>query len=167
MARYLRYDWHVISPTNRNPMPITSFTNSYLEKKASATRISVSESSSVAFDLTSATYQSSIDMCFSDSRVLKFGDWTAPSITHVCLLRLIAPIAIISRPRFTRCATPDQKRPMPYVSLLPDFEMNDGSIATAMSSDGPKQSCAIPMLTFIQSTDVLKLEAKVLAVRPP
>ena len=106
------------------------------------------------------------DICFSDSRVLKFGDWTAPSITHLCLLRLIAPIAIISRPRFTRCATPDQKRPMTYVRL-PDFEMNDGSIATAMSSDGPKQSCAIPMLTFIQSTDVLKLEAKVLAVRPP
>ncbi len=166
MARYLRYELARNLPTNRNPMPITSFTNSYLEKKASATRISVSESSSAAFDLTSATYQSSIDICFSDSRVLKSGDWTAPSITHVCLLRLIAPIAIISRPRFTRCATPDQKRPMPYVSL-PAFEMNDGSIATAMSSDGPKQSCAIPMLTFIQSTDVLKLEAKVLAVRPP
>lgn len=90
----------------------------------------------------------------------------APGITQVRLLRLMAPMAIISRPRFTRWATPDQKRPMPYVSL-PALEINDGSIAMAMSSSSPILSRAIPMLTLIQSTDALKLEAKVLAVCPP
>ena len=94
MVRYLRYESARSLPTNRNPISITSFTNSYLEKKASATRISVKESNSAAFDLTREIYQSSIDMCLSDSRVLKFGDWTAPSITHVCLLRLIARLPL-------------------------------------------------------------------------
>ncbi len=136
MARYLRYELARNLPTNRNPMPITSFTNSYLEKKASATRISVSESSSVAFDRQVPHTSQALTFVSQIQESPKFGDWTAPSITHVCLLRLIAPIAIISRPRFTRCATPDQKRPMPYVSL-PAFEMNDGSIATAMSSADP------------------------------
>ena len=166
MARYLRYELDRNLPTKRNPIATTSFTNSYLEKKASATIISVRGSSSSAFDLTRDIYQSSIDMSFSDSRVLKFGDCTAPSITQVCLLRLMAPMAIISSPRFTRWATPDQKRPMPYVSV-PDLEIKEGSMAIAMSSPSPILSRAIPMLTFIQSTEALKLEAKVLAVRPP
>ncbi len=66
MARYLRYE------LARNlPDKSKSHANHFIYKlifgeKASATRISVSESSSAAFDLTSATYQSSIDMCFSD-----------------------------------------------------------------------------------------------------
>ena len=166
MAGYLRYESARNLPTNRKPIATVSFTNSYLEKKASATSMSVRDSNSEAFDLTRKIYQSSIDMFCSDSRVLKSGDWIAPSMTQVCLLRLMAPIAIISRPRFTRCATPDQKRPMPYVSL-PDLEINDGSIAMATSSPQPKFSLAMPVLTLIQSTEALKLDAKVLAVRPP
>lgn len=106
MARYLRYELDRNLPTKRNPVATTSFTNSYLEKKASATIISVRVSSSSAFDLTRDIYQSSIDMSFSDSRVSKFGDCIAPGITQVCLLRLMAPKSIISSPRFTRCAPP-------------------------------------------------------------
>ena len=87
------------------------------------------------------------------------------SMTQECRLRLIAPIAIISSPLFTRCATPDQKRPMPYVSL-PALEINDGSMAMAMSSS-PRLSLARRSLIPSQSTEVLKFEEKVLAVRPP
>ena len=71
MARYLRYELARNLPTNRQPMPITSLTNSYLEKKASATRISVSDSSSIAFDLTRETYQSSMDVSTETSGGLR------------------------------------------------------------------------------------------------
>ncbi len=36
----------------------------------------------------------------------------------------MAPIAIISRPRFTRCATPDQKRPIVNIVRCPFFTTN-------------------------------------------
>lgn len=100
-------------------------------------------------------------MFFSASRVLKFGEHHAGALAEA-----YGPDGHYLQTPFYTLATPDQKRPMPYVSL-PDFEIKDGSMAIAMSSPQPILSRAIPLLTFIQSTVALKLEAKVLAVRPP